>query len=201
MRSAKNTVSHYIGEKPVETVANHVTRKEETDQVRTAQVVRNVPLSTDFMPLGYNRENILNRIALSGFFDFRCGINPNLEEEYSPTGHPNDEQFVRSVTVSNGINSNQFIWDAIPELENFPVSGHPEEVSPQYVLYNVEPEWLAATKKTLHIHQQAVPTAYGTQTNTSKSQTVVYQTPVTTIQQMASGSSILQKIKQWLVGG
>lgn len=199
---AKEYVSHYYGEKPAETLgASLPTRAQETNQIHTANIVRNAPPTIEYMPLGYNRENILDRIARADFWNFNIALNPAHVEEYSPTGHINFEEYARSVTLSYGINSNHFIWDQIPELENFPVSGRPEEVSQQYVLYNVEPAFLAATKKNLHISQQAVPTAYGTPNQTSKQQYVVYQTPVTQLASAVAGTSWLQKIKTWLVGG
>lgn len=197
---AKEYVSHYVGEKPVETAVNHITRSQETDQIHTAKIVRTVPPTQEYMPLGYNRENILDRIARADFWNFNYGLNPAHVAEYNKDGHINFEQFVRSTTDSYGINSNQFIWDAIPELENFPVAGKPKEVAQQYVLYNVQPEWLATGQRKLHIHQQAVPTAYNVQAPTTKQQEVVYQTPVTSLVSSLQGASWLQKIKTWLVG-
>lgn len=188
-------------EKAHEATQSVLTRQQETDQIHTAKIVRNAPLVQEFYPLGYNRENILDRIARADFWNFNVALNPAHVEEYSPTGHINFEQFARSVTASYGINSNQFIWDNIPELENFPVAGHPEEVAQQYVMYNVDPAFLSATKKSLHISQQSVPVAYGTPTHTSKTQTLVYQTPVSALYERASGASILQSVKKWLVGG
>lgn len=201
-KNANNGHIYFKGEKPSKRVEQSLfTRSMETDQIATAKIVRNSPLTQEFTPLGYNREAILDRVARADFWNFNVALNPNHVEEYSPTGHIDFEHFARSATTVNGTNSNMFIWDSIPELENFPVSGHPEEVSQQYVLYNVEPAWIAQPKKKLHIHAQAVPTAYGSKTNTSKSQTVVYQTPVTSVQEAISGTSIFKRLKTWLVGG
>jgi len=197
-----NAHVHFVGEKPDKRVEQSIfTRKQETDQIATAKIVRNAPLTQEFTALGYNRENILDRIARADFWNFNVALNPAHVEEYSPTGHIDFEKFARSATDVYGTNSNMFIWDNIPELENFPVSGYPEEVQQQYVMYNVEPAFLSATKKNLHISQQSIPTAYNAIAPTSKAQTVVYQTPVTALAQAASGVRMLQAIKKWLVGG
>lgn len=192
---------HFSGEKPAQRVEqSFFTRKQETAQIATANIVRTIPPTQEFMPLGYNRENMLDRIARANFWNFNVALNPAHVAEYNKNGHINFEQFARSATDVYGINSNQFIWDPIPELENFPVSGHPEKVSQQYVLYNVEPGYVRSTKKALHISQQSIPTAYNAVAPTHKSQTVVYQTPVTQLQEAMSGMSIFKRIKTFLVG-
>lgn len=176
------------------------TRAMETDQIKSARIIRNAPLTQEFMPLGYNRANILDRVADASFWGFNYGLDPRYAEEYGRDGKINFENFVRSVTVSNAINGNQFIWDPMPELENFPVSGFPEQVSQQYVLYNVEPTWFDRTLQTMHVHKQAVPTAYGAANNTQKPTSYVYQTPVTQLASNVGGSSLWVKIKTFFVG-
>lgn len=193
---------HYRQETPTE-IAQGIpatSKSMETNQIHDVQIVRTAPPTQEFMPLGYNREAIIDRVARANFWNFGVSLNPAHVEEYSPTGYINAEQYARSVTEMYGVNSNHFIWDQLPELENLPVSGHPQEVQQQYVMYNVEPSWLASAQKSLHIHAQSTPTAYNAITNTSKSQTVVYQTPVTAIQEMISGSSAFKALKTWLVG-
>src|SRR6267154_202959 len=172
----------------------------EVDQYKSTHIIRNRPLTYEFMPLGYDRDWWIERYASANFWNFGPSLNPAHEQEYSPTGRIDAEGYARSVTKSNGINSNQFIWDSIPELENFPVSGHPEKVSQQYVLYDVEPYWVGQSKKSLHISTHSAPKAYGVFTDTSKSQTLVYQTPVTTLQDNLNKSSVWQRIKNFMIG-
>jgi hypothetical protein len=189
---------HILYKQPV------ATRTQETNQVATAKIVRNTPPTQEFTPLGYNRENILDRIARADTWGFNVGLDPNFVEEYSPTGKIAFESYVRSISPVNGIASNNFIWDPIPELENFPVSGFPNQVSQQYVLFNVKPTWQEKALNKVNVHAQSVPTAYNTATNTTpqvKGATYVYQTPITEIQNNISGLSFFQRLKQILFGG
>lgn len=187
-------------EKPVENAAMRITRSEETDQIKTADIIRNSPLTQDFMPLGYNFAGVANHVARASFWGFGVSLSPDFEEAASKTGKINAVDYQRSTTKAYGLNNNQYIWDQIPELENFPVSGYPNQVQQQYVLYNVEPEWLASSKKKMHVHQQAVPTAYDATIPTQKPTSVVYQTPVASLMTRVQGSSLLGKLKSWLVG-
>lgn len=187
-------------EKPVENAAMMVTRSQETDQIKTADIIRNAPLTQDFMPLGYNFNGVVNHVARASFWGFGVSLDPNLKEAASKTGKINATEYQRSTTKAYGLNNNQYIWDQIPELENFPVSGYPNQVQQQYVLYNVQPEWLASTQKKLHVHQQAVPTAYNATIPTQKPTSIVLQTPVASLMSRVQGSSLVSKLKSWLVG-
>lgn len=205
----KKTVIPRTGQVPIhkemhgfkEPVASN--RGLETNQIKTASIVRTSPPSQEFMPLGYNRENILDRVARADFWGFNVAIDPNfVGSQANGQNRPvNFEQFARSITVSNGINSNQFIWDPIPELENFPVSGFPEQVSQQYVMYNVQPGYVQQAMSAMHVTQQSVPTAYNAASPTSKQATYTYQVPVSDLVNSMSGSTFFQRLKKVLFGG
>jgi hypothetical protein len=191
---------HYRKESVTEQVESLPTKRLEQSQINDVNIIRTRPPTQEFMPLGYNREAILDRVARGDFWNFNVALNPAHVEEYSPTGHIDFEGFARSVTKMYGTNTNMFVWDQLPELENLPVAGHPEETQQQYVLYNVKPSWKDKAEKTLHIHKQSAPTAYGAYTDTSKQESVVYQTPVSAIKEMLTASGPFQALKTWLVG-
>lgn len=167
----------------------------ETNQIKQVNVIRNAPLSQDFTPLGYDKEHVLNKVARANFYNFGVSLNP----ETLP-GKINAQDFVRSETYMYGINGNNFIWDSVPELQNQPVTGLPNEVSQQYVLYNVQPNFIDKSLSKLNIHQQAVPTAYNTTIPTNKQQQVVMQVPVTSVLKNIQQKSVFQRIKEFFVG-
>jgi hypothetical protein len=167
----------------------------ETNQIKQVSIIRNAPLSQDFQVLGYDREHIINKTARASFYDFSNSINPNLVP-----GKINTWDFTRSETRMYGINGNQFIWDNIPELENFPVSGLPNEVSQQYVLYSVNPTWPSKVASQMNIHQQSIPTAYNTTIDTSKQQQIVMQIPKSEVFNSVKKPNMFNAIKKFLVG-
>lgn len=184
------------------TISSPVSRGMETSQIKDVQVIRNQPPTQEYMPLGYNFSGVADRVARANFWGFNVGLDPHfVESDSTGNTHPIQfEKYVRSTTDSYGTNSNQFIWDPIPELENFPVSGFPEQVSQQYVLYNVKPGYVRSAKQAIHLKAQSTPTAYSAPVNTSKSQTVVYQTPLNDLSKAASSNSLWNRIKRVLVG-
>ena len=187
-------------EKPVENAAMMVTRSQETDQIKTADIIRNTPLTQDFMPLGYNFNGVANHVARASFWGFGVSLSPDFVEAASKSGKINAGEYQRSITKAYGLNNNQYVWDQIPELENFPVSGYPNQVQQKYVMYNVEPEWIANSKKKMHIHAQAVPTAYDATIPTQKPTSIVLQTPIASLTSRVQASSFFSKLKSWLVG-
>src|SRR6185312_10483343 len=109
----------------------------ETNQIKEVNIIRNTPLSQDFTPLGYDREHVLNKVSRASFYNFGVSLNP----ETLP-GKINAQDYVRSETYMYGINGNNFIWDSVPELQNQEISGYPNQVAQQYVLYNVKPNFI-----------------------------------------------------------
>lgn len=165
----------------------------ETDQIKEVAIVRNPGLTQDRQAMGYNRADALHKMQSAKFDDFRYDLNPHLSKRV------HDVPFQASTTYTYGTNTNVFIWDNLTQLKDFPVSGFPGQVSPQYTQYNVHPEWLNKKADSIRSHQIAQPKAYNVDISTTKRSNIVMQVPKSEIEKYAT-QSIWSKIKYWLVG-
>ena len=84
-------------------------------------------------PLGYDREEYQNK--LNHGLDSRVNLyHQEAFSLYSP--HTNVQQLDY---WGNKVQRAAYIWDSIPELAKFPISGKPEDFSVQYVMVPVTP--------------------------------------------------------------
>lgn len=171
---------------------------DETHQIKQVKIEYTAPPVQEFQALGYDKQHVIDKTRSAAFYWQENTIDASLLP--NGTGHIDSNHFLMTETVQNGIYGNNLIWDPLPELENLPVSGFPEQTQQQYVLYDVNPPYPARVLSKAHIHRYSNPNAYGVWTSTEKPSEYVYQVPKSALIENMTGSSFLQKLKKWLIG-
>jgi hypothetical protein len=161
------------------------------------RVVAQHPLTQQSQPIGYDRDEWMHKVNALTYYNYGNPQGNTIDPQLSNRIHP--EKWNRSMSNVWALSGNVFAWSPVTELANIPTSGHPENVSQQYVQVPASGVLYSTVASTIRKSPTNTPIAYGQPQQTASNPPAVYQVPKADLASIKEQAGVGNNFFQWIV--